>query len=518
MRETGFRSNIIVRYWRGDLSLAWSYWGVGLAGALLIFLLQFFLAWIFDLDQGFEPKRIFAAGCALWTGSLVIIVWELVGLWRSASKHAVARRLEGKSPFWARAAQATVIASVIETAAVFALSGIPQTNEFYRIAFLGDPDIPDYELERLGDGTEVSFYGGIKYGSAADLEEILNAAPEVTVLHLTSPGGRIAEALKMHDIVEEKGLKTYVPNECSSACTLVFSAGSERWLLYGARLGFHGPSMPGYWAGDQSAAAAEWASLYEADGIAASFVSRALAVSPSTIWYPPEGELMAASVVTHFDDVGFFARSRYDMAPPISVVQDILRSEAPIIDALHEADSVAAQKIYFQARKNWTRLSDPEVESSLRRIVDEAMRLRLPDAGDEVLRDYAALLAEQYEVLGGADPEACFAYATSGEMSAGALDALPEALLAAGADLSVRVLRTAHARKVGDAADAPSRLQAVTGAMKAAQADMLDRDPAKVRPDEYALYCAGSAAMYRGISRLPAAHAASVMRMMFGAS
>src|SRR5258708_27609865 len=63
-------------------------------------------------------------------------------------------------------------------------------------------------------------------------------------VRLNSPGGDLAEGLRLAGIVRDGKMSTIVPDGavCASACFVVFAAGSERIAGYGARVGVHGAS------------------------------------------------------------------------------------------------------------------------------------------------------------------------------------------------------------------------------------------------------------------------------------
>src|SRR6185369_12618268 len=108
-----------------------------------------------------------------------------------------------------------------------------------------------YSLRLIRDGSEAEIAGGLKFGVAAQAAALFASAPNLKVLHLNSPGGRVGEAIELAELVRARGLATYSATSCVSACTVVFAAGRERYLRAGARLGFH----RGIFAGNENAEA-----------------------------------------------------------------------------------------------------------------------------------------------------------------------------------------------------------------------------------------------------------------------
>ena len=93
-------------------------------------------------------------------------------------------------------------------------------------------------------GIVIRATGPIEIGDAAKLRRI---ASEATVderglrrIVLESPGGNVAEAIRIGTIIRNSNFVTLVGGECASACAMVFyPAGRYFVLLDGGKLGFH---------------------------------------------------------------------------------------------------------------------------------------------------------------------------------------------------------------------------------------------------------------------------------------
>ena len=86
--------------------------------------------------------------------------------------------------------------------------------------------------------------GPIYPGSAARLATMLEKNPSVRVIELSSPGGRVREAVRMAKLIEERGLDTMIRRECHSACVTVFAAGTRRVMHRNAVVGLHSAWSP----------------------------------------------------------------------------------------------------------------------------------------------------------------------------------------------------------------------------------------------------------------------------------
>jgi membrane-bound ClpP family serine protease len=117
-----------------------------------------------------------------------------------------------------------VVLGFLSTAGIVLRTYIPQSAEMLSI-IAGDSGVPAYQIQVLPGGTEIEFRGGLRAGSAKELERILGAVPRAKVLHIESPGGRLGEAEQMMQLVRQRNLSTYSSEYCLSAATLVLMAG-----------------------------------------------------------------------------------------------------------------------------------------------------------------------------------------------------------------------------------------------------------------------------------------------------
>lgn len=93
----------------------------------------------------------------------------------------------------------------------------------------------DFRFSELGGGYyQIELHGEIQAGEADDLMALITGNPGLllatSTMMLSSPGGSVAEALQIAEIVEQASWMTVVhePDTCASACFLIFVAASER--------------------------------------------------------------------------------------------------------------------------------------------------------------------------------------------------------------------------------------------------------------------------------------------------
>jgi hypothetical protein len=505
-------TNFFSRFWHGEYSLPFSYWVVSFLGNLILIAVLGVMAAAFQ-GTDFNPYSLAGYLVLVWLLLIGWSVFHLVGVWRSATRYRLEKRQQNKSAVWGILAQIALILGGINLVAQVLKDGVPQLRETWRVAFENDPSIPDYTIRVMRNGTELEIAGGFKYGLAGDVAKVLQASPQVKVVHLNSIGGRVGEAKKLARLIREKGLDTYTSRQCASACTIAFAAGRQRWIRTAAKLGFH----RGSFAGQEFSDALRTAMLEV--GYERAFVDRAMTYPSDKMWYPSAAELQAAHVVSGVVDNYRFAASGYGIRPGTEDFAGELRKE-PLFRAMEQADSGAFIALASQYQRRYLE-GVPEgtiIDDIRERTMLPLIRARLPLADSQTLIDYAKLIADQYEALGSVDAKACYAYAARGE-SGKVLELLGADLRQREVRLSERILAATPTQR---ATAGKQQLEALYRKVfdklikRYDEADLrllLESD--KVRPHQYAAYCRIATAMFREIAQLPAAEAVSLLYAMF---
>lgn len=511
--------NFIARHWRGELSLPVSYWLIGFAANLCGQLAVIVLTSTFTPDDGYEPAGILILLGVIWAVLIVLLVWQIVGLWRSAARRAEEQFKLQQSAFWARAAQVMAVIGVLQFGASFTNTGLPQFAELSRIVFQNDPDIPDATLRISDDARILVLSGGIKYGLASQVETLLKAAPSITGLLLSSPGGRVAEAEKVFDLVRNRGLDTFVSDECASACTLVFVAGRNRLVGLRGLLGFHGSYFPGMTAAELQAANAEWAQLYQSAGLTPEFLDRALQIPPEEMWYPTQAELRQAGVIV--GEAANVAALPDGFTPEASLatVRETFMASSSVYAAIDAHAPDRAADIYalgLDLAEGW--IDEDTMTIRISGIVGEVVRSRLSGASDETLVEYAALAADEYDALLKVDPTACFHYA-SGTRSINLRNYVPADLTAREVALNERIIRSSGTAPFVNQAYLDAIWADVAAAMRTTvsleQLDVFAKPFDQVGQSEHSTYCIAAIAAMQELSKLPAHRAAAAIRDMY---
>lgn len=494
------RRNIIVRHWRGELSLGWSFWGIAVLGNIVALITILALNLIFSTDTGYDPAPIFWLNVLTWLVVTLIAIWQVVGTWRSATHHAERRAALKLGSFWSRAAKVSLGLGVLRFVGDLVNGAAPQLAELYDMAWTGDSRIPAYSLRVMRDGTEIEITGGIKFGLAADFQRVIKASPRIKVVHLNSPGGRIGEADKLRRDIEARGLITYVSGRCESACTLVHAGGRERWATRLGGLGYHGPAFSGMTAEDLAPSATFWKSAYAQAGLSAGFVARGLAVPSDTVWRPTIEELVAANAVTHLATGSEFAISGYGANPTPDDLLSSYQKIWPVLAAIQTrlpAEYERIRRVFADGFMSGA--TEDQIMADYRAVAVPLIASHRSKADDQVLIDSARLLIDQYRALAQSDPTLCYQYAALGAGKVSVAGALPVELVQRELGLQERVIMTSRAR--------PPVPEAVTRAVLSRVHQTLVRrygadrmaifSNETVAPAQHIDYCALSIALYQ---------------------
>jgi hypothetical protein len=511
-------TNFLARYWRGEYSLGVSSWCFVLLGNIVVAFVLVGIVGLFQTGRGYEPRAIFGSLVFTWLVSSAFVIWQTVGVWRSANRDITRRRLVGKRAGWATPAKFVVVLGVLSSLSAFVTAGLPQLVEASRMAFLDDPGIPPYSIRVMRNGTEAEITGGFKYGLTDDFAKILKASRQIKVVHLDSPGGRIGEAIRLHSLLKAQGVDTYVSSGCYSACTIAFAAGRNRYLRNGAVLGFHGPAFPGTTKDDLESASLDQKRFLAQAGLDEAFIDRALSTPNAEMWKPSAGVLTAAHVITGLSDGTDFAISGFGGDVSKDRMADMLAGDTPLLQSLRNRfpkDYDEIVSVYYNSYVNGT----PEAESTALtkvKILSIISTLR-PLADDAVLADLGAIYADEYQALGAKSPALCYQYASGVGGKDDFSTDLPAALVSRENEINRRVVDTAKSRQDVPAAvlsDLWKKLGTQIGAkgLENDQINLLTSD--SIDASRYGDYCQISATFYREIARLQQTEAGILMRSL----
>src|SRR4051812_46095435 len=79
-----------------------------------------------------------------------------------------------------------------------------------------------YQVRVVSGGAVLEISGSFSWALPQNVQATLASAPEVRVVRLESLGGHLLAALQVVEIIQRRGLDTYVGRLCVSACTVAF--------------------------------------------------------------------------------------------------------------------------------------------------------------------------------------------------------------------------------------------------------------------------------------------------------
>ncbi|MRI55903.1 hypothetical protein D8770_18335 [Methylobacterium sp. DB1607] len=236
------------------------------------------------------------------------------------------------------------------------------------------------------EGRDIRLSGELTEGAAERLARLLDAHRRVERIHLTSEGGLVDEGAAIGALIAERGLVTYVPDYCVSACTLAFVRGRERLVRADARLGFHAPYETDPAGLEIAVDSAPERAAYLAAGIRADFVDAALKVRPDDLMIPDTGTLVQAGVASGIADADRFPDSTLDDGADPERARAVVLHDVPLLDAVEAGAPGTIAPIAAWYLDGYQR-GRPEGEAveGVRRMAAQAVGRSLADADPETL-------------------------------------------------------------------------------------------------------------------------------------
>lgn len=495
------------KHFNGDYTLARSYWVntflISLFAPLLGLLL---LPW---LGENF-PARYGSAGFLLITVlGILAWAWAVSGTWASANKH-VAR---GGKRGWASAAKVMIVLGALRMYGdVGKMSGA--LTEHWRVA-QGWQLGPEVSLQVRADGKSILLKGGINDGTAESLSKALDIAPSVNTVVLHSAGGWVRQGNMIAKVISERGLNTYVENECSSACTVAFLAGKSRSGEPNARLGFHSfRSIGADGASPEASDIALAQETYRRAGLSPAFIARVIATPHDKAWYPSHDELLAEGVFTRISLGGETAALATSTPTREKLAAEFKKT--PAFDALSLKYPNEFEKVVDKAwAKVEARKSDAEVMAAGREQISLLMDKLLPIAEDASLLDFNRLILDQAVALSRRSTVACveLIFPTGRKMNTGAF--LPPELVARELALLNDLIRSSDARNAKKISKQESErvVTRTLGSLTQDQVQMLAS--AEKRATSSSAACEAVVAYLRALNAIPETERALSLRAIY---
>jgi GNAT superfamily N-acetyltransferase len=230
--------------------------------------------------------------CALGVAFALWQLWLIVAAARR-SAHS------GGNPRTSGLASSSAFLGVLTIAAVLHGKAVPQLQEMWAI-YRGDEQLNDLMI--VVQGQTMLLDGSLSMNAATEVRRTLDAHPDVQIIVMEGPGGRMGPAYEIFQLIRQRRLSTRVERECDSACAVMFLGGVQRSLGPYGRIGFHQVGFPGMSRGDMADANRQLERFLTVDAkLDRDFARKVIETPHDTIWSPTPDEMMAAGVIQRSD-------------------------------------------------------------------------------------------------------------------------------------------------------------------------------------------------------------------------
>ncbi len=377
-------------------------------------------------------------------------------------------------------------------------------------------DSSGYKITVLPGGTEMEYSGEIGFNASGKLRSALNDNPTVKVLHLTSNGGNVYYARQMQYLVHDRGLTTVVDAHCYSACAFVFLGGIERYLVPGAKLGFHRESAPGQSPAEINMVEESDAQAMHAMGISSSFIDKVFSTPSSDIWVPSADELKQAHVIS---DVSTKFATPDDAKLPANLAAQVL--DANPFKLLETSDPARFKAIGDQVRMA---IGKVPAKADIPPLPSREVAPLATDywglASDGLAIEFGRAFESYLVKLNSKNPEECYLVFYSGHPSAdyAASEILSGGEFADFADIQARLISDGAVRKAPIPAEKdinPAR-EAMWGVFKQRYPNLVSTLENIDSPNnEHGDQCGAVTGMLDAILSLPASQSGPLLRYIF---
>ena len=172
---------------------------------------------------------------------------------------------------------------------------------------VSDDHLPNYKISLNKTKTLIHIDGPIKSNLVSEVRIMLKKYPTIKTILLDSRGGNARVGKQLSNLIFQFKLKTISAKGCYSACTDAFIAGTKRYLVKGAKLGFHqaGSMIPKFVSAKERkfiekgrlGIEEHTKNLYRQQGVPESFVSQMHKAPYYDIWFPTTDELIKSKVI-----------------------------------------------------------------------------------------------------------------------------------------------------------------------------------------------------------------------------
>lgn len=288
--------NYIITHWRGQQSLAWSFWINLVALRVAVFALQSWLQPVEGAD--YSQWRMQVLVLAFLVHGL-LLGWQLVGVVRAADSDFATRG--NMALVWGAQLGAVLMfllsAVYMLGAAQMTMASVTEENPLIR---MDREHASLYNLTVSDSGTQLAIDGNIELGITRAARKLLLQYPAIKRVVLDSPGGNVYEGRGLAMLFREHALDTHNEGVCASACTTAYAGGRKRTASKSARFGFHQYRVDADYAiivTDPAKEQARDSLIFRQAGVSDEFIDILFHRVPTSMWWPSLDELSRAGLV-----------------------------------------------------------------------------------------------------------------------------------------------------------------------------------------------------------------------------
>lgn len=392
-------------HWRGQLSLALSFWG----NLAFINFVKALLSPVFQNLNAKFPSPTLAVVTLTYQFLMIVVIfpWQVVGVWRSASLHATRT---GKAK-WSISAKVVVVLGIIGTVVMLTTS-FDVYKQSFLYAFQIETQFP-YKVTRDTKMPSLRIAGGIGYGLPNAVRQELEKDSSIRMVILDSSGGRILEARELGAIIRQHKLNTSSIRGCYSACTVAFISGQRRYLAVGASLAFHSYAPVDPSSDSISTLGREQEidrRLFAQQGVTSTFRGLLYQTKSSDLWYPTVDELLQGNVVHQIVKSSDLDREDSDLMGHGNELADIIKTQ-PLFVAIKKYDPKLYSRLIAEIAAAIDRgANQAEINSVASGQMWSIFQDAIPKMSDRALTEFGLMMIEQLRSAMNYDPIACLRY------------------------------------------------------------------------------------------------------------
>ena len=384
----------IRKHWRGELSLAVSFWiNLFLLNGVIISVAT--LLSYYDVIKNPVNAARFGLVYAVFA-ILIVYPWQVVGLWRACNRQI---KISGKR-FLARTAQVLVVIGFIATLGRLN-SFLPVYKDYLHLGF-GVAEHKKYTIKLETNNTILHLQGELTFGVSKELAKYLRKYPEIESVILDSIGGRIHEGRRLAKLISTYGLDTYSIEGCYSAATIAFISGRNRFLGIGANLGFH--QYQTYYKNrdvsvDLEAEQARDLVIFQKQGIKSDFLDKLFDTPNDDLWYPTVDEMLDAGVIHGIVNPSDLLPIEYGFTPK-EIDEKTLEFEEALLDiplykTIKRYDPETYRRVRVEVGKLLTKGATLiEAQRAGANILEPLVTTAMPKSSDEALIQFAQVFVD----------------------------------------------------------------------------------------------------------------------------